>query len=70
MTSHMVELTRDLLRQGYTEASEWGNRHRYTAAQKLWQAFGDVLECEEREGKHGETVIAMVHNPPPILEGE
>jgi len=69
-SGNLIDLTRELLKFGHAEASEWDNRHRYKAAEWMWQEFSDVLECERRESPNGGGVIVMVHNPPPWLEGD
>lgn len=65
----MIELTRELLMFGHAEADEWGNQHRYNAARKLWSMFGDVIECAERAGDHGQTIVVITHKPPKQLKG-
>ncbi len=59
MTNHMVELTRELLREGRTRANSHGNQHRWKAAAIMTVEFADVLDTEELEGEYGSTDLVL-----------
>lgn len=59
MTSHMVTITGELLAANRAEADSHGDQHRYNAAIKLATMYKKILDCDERPGEHGNTILTL-----------